>query len=81
MVHITVRMKLTINPGELSVFRPLLFFFRSAALAFSADVREMAPISSSVENNATLTLLMIVYHAVCRGTGWLGRGGEGVREM
>ena len=76
MVHITVRMKLTINPGELSVFRPLLFFFRSAALAFSADVREMAPISSSVENNATLTLLMIVYHAVV-GVQWGGWEGLG----
>jgi len=52
------------NPGELSVFKPLLFFFKSAALAFSAEVRDMAPISSSVENNATLNLLMIVYHAV-----------------
>lgn len=45
------------------VLRPLLFFFRSAAFFFSAVVREMAPMASSLEKSATLTFLMIEYHA------------------
>ena len=64
MEHTNVRIKLTINPDEYNVFKPLLFFLRSAAFCFSADVREIAPMSSSVENNAMFTLLIIVYHAV-----------------
>ncbi len=64
IVHSTVRMKLTMNPGELSVFRPLEFFFRSAAFFFSALVRETAPMSSSLEKRATFSFLMMLYHAV-----------------
>jgi hypothetical protein len=67
-----VKIKFAINPGELSVFKPLEFALISAAFFFSADVREMAPISSSVENNATLTFLMIVYHAVYK---WIEKEG------
>ena len=59
-----VRQKLKMKPGELSVLRPLLVFFKSAALFFSAEVRETAPISSSLENRATLTFLMMEYQAV-----------------
>jgi hypothetical protein len=56
-------MKLTMKPVELSVLSPLLVFFSSTAFSFSADVREMAPMSSSVEKRAARTLLMIEYHA------------------
>ena len=55
---------MTMNPGELSVLIPLLDFFKSEAFFFSAEVREIAPMSSSVENRATRTCLMILYHAV-----------------
>jgi hypothetical protein len=51
------------NQGELRVLRPLLVFFNLAAFSFSAVVREMAPMSSSLENRATLNLLIILYHA------------------
>mmetsp|Transcript_17525 Transcript_17525/g.37881 ORF Transcript_17525/g.37881 Transcript_17525/m.37881 type:complete len:200 (+) Transcript_17525:1399-1998(+) len=57
-----VMRKLTMKPGELSVLRPLLVFFKSAAFFFSAEVRETAPMSSSLVKRAALTLLMIVYH-------------------
>ena len=62
-VRATVTMRLTMNEGELRVLRPLLVFFNLAAFSFSAVVREMAPMSSSLENRATLNLLIILYHA------------------
>ena len=65
----TVMTKLTTNPVELRVFRPLLFFFRSAAFFFSAVVRETAPMDSSLEKRAAVTFLMIVYHAGRREMG------------
>ena len=57
--------RLARNQGELSVLRPLLVFFNLAAFSFSAVVREMAPISSSLEKSATLNFLIMWYHAVC----------------
>lgn len=64
MEQTTVRTKLTMKPVLLSVLIPLLVFFNSEAFFFSAEVREMAPMSSSVEKSATRTCLMILYHAV-----------------
>ena len=78
MEHTDVRIKLIINPDEYNVFKPLLFFFRSAAFCFSADVREIAPMSSSVENNAMFTLLIIVNHAVFDGGGILEESERGI---
>jgi hypothetical protein len=57
------------NPVELRVLRPLLDFLRSDAFFFSAVVREMAPMASSLEKKAALTFLIIVYHAVLDGMG------------
>jgi hypothetical protein len=59
-----VKTRLVMNQGELRVLRPLLVFFNVAAFSFSAVVREMAPISSSLEKRATLTFLIMLYHAV-----------------
>jgi hypothetical protein len=42
---------------------PFDSFFNSSALAFSADVRETAPIASSLMNRALYTRLKIVIHA------------------
>jgi len=59
-----VMTRLARNQGELRVLRPLLVFFNLAAFSFSAVVREMAPISSSLEKRATLNFLIMLYHAV-----------------
>lgn len=84
MEHSRVRKKLIKKPGEFRVLNPEESFLRSAAFFFSAEVREIAPMDSSVEKKATRNFLMIVYHAVYLFSSWrFGWEGEkwGISDM